>query len=294
MEMANSGTSFAPLYSRTSEDTLHHRSLVEAQEKCLEIATNMLRLPRELRDMIYEQLFNEYPPPFYNMVWPHNENQWPLRCSGPPCTCLRLHPHYIDLNFMDRQVAREVLQVFKSIAAAYYYEFNMCHHEVEDFVTGDAYHVGITREELFRGTDLQINFWFVLYDKEAEWLENKDKTDAEIASTSKFLMEIPFKGLRSITFDIDCPRLLEHPINLSCVLKATSPAFHGLRDKGFSVRLRYKHGELMINWDFGVAVWDWSAEEWLSNLRQLEDSDVGFTRVKNSVSMLLFSKLLKV
>jgi hypothetical protein len=158
MELANSKTSCTPLYSPTSEDTLHHRSLVEAQEICLEIATNMLRLPCERRDMIYEQLFNEYPPPFYNMVWPHGENQWRLHYSGSPCNCVRLHPHYIDLNFIDRQVAHEVLEIFKSIAAAYHYEFNMYHHEVEDFVTGDEYHVGITREELFRGTDLQINF----------------------------------------------------------------------------------------------------------------------------------------
>jgi hypothetical protein len=50
----------------------------------------------------------------------------------------------------------------------------------------------------------------------------------------------------------------------------------------------------MINWDLGVAVRDWSAEEWVSNLRQLEDSNFGCTRVKIPVSMLLFSKLLKV
>jgi len=52
-------------------------------------------------------------------------------------------------------------------------------------------------------------------------------------------MEIPFKELWSITFDINCPRLPEHPINLSYVLKAISPGFHRLRDKGFSMQLWY-------------------------------------------------------
>jgi hypothetical protein len=273
--------------SSTSAEKLSITSLAEAQSSCLQIATKLLRLPRELRDMIYIQLFNEYPPPFYNMIRPISEPQWPVKCTGPPCNCLRLHPHYIDLNFMGRQVAREVLEVFKPIAAGYHYEYNILHFEVEDFVTEDAYHVGITREELFRGMDLNIEFWSVLYDKEVEWLENKDKLDAGIASTLNFLMEIACKQPQSITFDIGCASLDEHPINLSYVLKAISPAFHRLREKGFSMRLRYKHPALMIEWEFGVAVWDWSAEEWLSNLRQLEDSDVGFTRVRNSVSLLL-------
>jgi hypothetical protein len=287
MKLAYSKASTHSRATSTSADTLSITSLAEAQRGCLEIAAKLLRLPRELRDMIYIQLFNEYPPPFYDMTRPISEHQWPVKCTGPPCNCLRLHPHYIDLNFMGRQVAREVLEVFKPIATGYHYEINILHDEVEDFVTDDAYHVGITREELFRGMDLNIEFWLVLFDKDTEWLKNKDKVDARIATALKSLMKIPFKEPQTITFDIGCVSLDEHPINLDYILKAISPAFHGLREKGFSMRLRYEHVELMIEWEFGVAVLDWSAEEWLSNLRQREDEDIGFTRLGNSVSSLL-------
>lgn len=30
-------------------------------------------------------------------------------CSGPPCHCLRGLPHYIDLNYVGKDMAREVL-----------------------------------------------------------------------------------------------------------------------------------------------------------------------------------------
>ncbi|KAF2706555.1 hypothetical protein K504DRAFT_59034 [Pleomassaria siparia CBS 279.74] len=245
----------------------------QARAYMQQLGPYILRLPREVRDMIYAQLWNRAPPPIFDLIWAH-DHKWNTGCRGPPCICLQGLPHFIDTNLVGHQLAAEIIESGRKVAGSYLFHYHVRAGELEDFVTADPFHVGITREQVFRNMDLLVDFSEFIVKDAWQWEKNKDVTMKQLQSAVDLLMKIPLGKPRHIMFEIQ--HCFEHPFNLGNVLRMLCPAFIGLRDKGFDVRLWYKHHELDIEWQLGMAVWHWTPDEWRENLRNLDEVDVGF------------------
>lgn len=244
---------------RIGVDASHNPITDPAKTTYLTLAMHILRLPREVRDMIYTQVFNRAPPPFFDVLWPEHGHVWQRGCPGPPCTCLQHLPHFIDANYMGRQVAREMLETCKTVGAEYLMDYTIRGGELEAFVEEDVFHVGMTRAELFKDLDLVVEFGEFMYGEQ----EATDGSDTQLGSAVSILLDMPFEQPRKITFDVKHKRT-QHA-HISHALHVLGPAFRGMREKGFDVRLSYVNYELGLAWDFGAKAWEWTAKEWLTN-----------------------------
>ncbi|KAF2797192.1 hypothetical protein K505DRAFT_372641, partial [Melanomma pulvis-pyrius CBS 109.77] len=230
-----------------------------AKTTYLTLSTHILRLPREIRDLIYAQVFNRAPPPFFDVFWPEFGHVWLPGCPGPPCTCLRHLPHFIDANYMGRQVAREMLETCKTVATQYLIDYVVGGSQLKAYFTADAFHVGMTRAELFGDLDLVVEFGEFMYRER----EATHGSDTDLDSAVGMLLNLPFERPRKITFDIKHSHT-QHA-HMTHALRVLGPAFRGMRDKGFDVRFTYVNYDLYLDWEFGPKAWEWSASEWLTN-----------------------------
>jgi hypothetical protein len=258
-----------------SDPSLVEANTAYAKASCKEFSERLLTLPRELRDMIYGQLWNRDPPPLGQMVWPNRAHTWQTRCSGPPCMCLEHLPHFIDLNFVGAQVAYEMLDALKRVAAKYIRDYTVNAGELQNFCTADVFHVGMTREEVLRRMDLTISMGQFIYGDEKTLEETQEILEEDIEEVTGLLQQMPFEKPRAITFNITHDHA--KAVNLAQVLQSLQPTFEALREKGFQMRLHYINHNLDIDWQLGSAVWGWSVEDWRKNMRKLGDLNVGFS-----------------
>lgn len=173
---------------------------------------------------------------------------------------------------MGAQVATEVLQTFKTVAAEYDYQYTIQASEIEHFAKADVFHVGITREELFRGLDLILQCSHFIYGEEDAYELVKHIIEKELEEFVQFVLNIPFDGPRLLTFAMAHGH--EDPVNLEQVMRALSPAFRGMKLKGCDVQLHYTNYELDIDWKLGADAWDWTPDDWKRNMRKLGDLNV--------------------
>lgn len=256
-----------------AEISLQETSDNFAKTPNLELAARVLALPREIRDIIYDNLWNRDPPPFYEMLWPENGYSWGKKCPGPPCDCMKNLPHFVNCNFMGKQFAREVLESFQAVAGGYIMDFRVPANELGDFIGSDAFHVGITPEELFREVFLEIMLGNFVYGDGKVYALVESQITTKLKEVAKLLLSIPYAPEREITFNIT--HALERTVNLRDVLRILKPAFQGLKEKEFEVKLHYICYNADIDWKFGRDTWEWSAENWQDNLEDLGDLNVG-------------------
>jgi hypothetical protein len=199
-------------------------------------------------------------------------------------------PHFVDKAFVEARFAQEVLKRFKDavgkdlrpvgnkIPVAECGLIDMC---VEEFVKRDVFSVGITVDELARNMDLRITFQCdVLSDTVAE---REDEYLQELNDNVTALISIPYTD-RIITHKETCrhlqtrSRIVTLAIrqeygftdrnNVRSILKLVARAYHGLRDKGFTVKVEYYSEEIGLKVLFEDDVWGWTSEDWTANLEE--------------------------
>ncbi|KAF2866665.1 hypothetical protein BDV95DRAFT_598573 [Massariosphaeria phaeospora] len=141
-----------------------------------------------------------------------------------------------------------------------------CPREV---VQGDVFRVGITREEVMRTADLFIWIDGCKDEPEVRWNGIKDEVLQEMESGMEALLHIPFERRRDIVFhfDADGTRDWQIPV-LSHMLKIVSPAFLGLKEKGFDLVFYYQNNYQEIVFELDSEAFEWTFEEWMSTLRR--------------------------
>jgi hypothetical protein len=255
----------------------------------LEMAHRIATLPRELRDMIYTYTWLIRSPTYLHLSRDTRvhliKNSVPLlhkTCSGPPCRCMIKLPHFVDLNFMGAQVAREMLLHFPTVVTATFLRLRSLHvvgPEIMAFMGKDAYHVGVTMDMIFKSLDLRL----VIGDTHAygrmreipqttAWGGQQD----QIQEAADALMELAvsagpagpgmtLKGCaRTITLDLyDYHRTFQ---GLETLISIFGPCFVKLHRQGFMTSLDFCV-KSKIKYRLEDEAWTWPIERWKEELR---------------------------
>ncbi|CAN9161978.1 unnamed protein product [Alternaria sp. RS040] len=178
---------------------------------------------------------------------------------------------------------------------------------MEDFVEKDVFGVGITVEELVRNLDLRVNFQCdALTDDEfAEIQKSKAhnrgplRTGATTYTRDDYLQDLG-DGVAALLSIPHTERVITHNehgrhlnttarvITLairqeddfiwrdhSAILKLVARAYHGLRAKGFAVKIQYYSEELELKVLFEDDVWEWTSDDWDRNLIEKNTFGIG-------------------
>jgi hypothetical protein len=169
---------------------------------------------------------------------------------------------------------------------------------MEDFVKRDVFGVGVTMEELVRNLDMRVTFQCdALTDDEfAEIQKSKTHgqgllmTDMTVYTQEEYLSDLndgvtALLGIshteRVTTYNERCrhvqtrARVVTLAIRQeddfmgryqSCILKLVARAYHGLRAKGFRVKVQYYSEEIELKILFEDDVWEWTSNDWERNL----------------------------
>ena len=169
---------------------------------------------------------------------------------------------------------------------------------MDDFVEKDVFGVGITVEELVRNLDLRVNFQCdALTDNEfAEIQKSKTHdrgslgTGATTYTRDDYLRDLGdgVAALLNIPHTERVTTHNEHGRHLntrarvitlairqeddfiwrdhSAILKLVARAYHGLRAKGFAVKVQYYSEEIELKLLFEDDVWEWTSDDWDRNL----------------------------
>lgn len=274
------------------------------------ITSRILNLPRELRDTIYNYLWepDSRCDPNRDLLywWEHFDELWigkdsMSRDSSLPVIITSLRPpHFVDHAFVGKPFAVEVLKWFKDsigkdlrpqgtqnpVAECLLLDASM-----EAFVNKDVFGVGMTVDELTRNLDLNIDF-------QCDALESEDN-DAECLTLQNYLCALD-KGVsallnmpytqRMIIYDqtrrnvIVRPRIVTLAVRQECftsiqatlvpILKLVLRAYKGLKTKGFTVKVRYHSEELGLKVTFDDTTLSWTEDDWRENLQEKNVSRV--------------------
>ncbi|KAF2108568.1 hypothetical protein BDV96DRAFT_587438 [Lophiotrema nucula] len=248
------------------EGALSDACTAYAKASCRKLSSQLLRLPRELRDPIYAHLWKKPQgertelSDLVEILSPRDMQGWKSDCSGPPCSCTDHLPHYADVNFMGRQVVFEVLESCNQYENESRDSCYVRATELEQFMYADAFHVGVTRTDLFRGMGLTIEFGNLVYGDEESYASEKRMVEEKLHAVVNLLMEFQDQYDRNIIFDIEHEH--DTPVNLSQMLEIIRPAFLHLRDAGANMWLDYANPSSKIEWDFDESTFGWDVEEW--------------------------------
>ena len=266
------------------------------------VVARVLELPRELRDNVYANLWDaekEYDPNRDLLYWweSFNEPWFEIyeEISSLPRLKMRATglrpPHFVDKAFVGPKFAQEALKRFQDLIGKDLRPFRdrnpvaecgLIDVSMEDFAKKDVFGVGVTMEKLVHNLDLQVNF-------QCDDLASDDIADlqdeylAEVDSNVTTLISIPFTE-RIITHNENSrylqtrPRIVTLAVrqeygfsdrsNLQTILKLVARAYHGLRNKGFTVKVQYYSEEIGLKVLFEDDVWGWTSEDWTANLEQ--------------------------
>jgi hypothetical protein len=282
-------------------DNLHTAILHHTHAENMAIVDRILELPRELRDHIYARLWDveEDYDPNRDLIywWELFEKPWLEKDDNisrspwlrTPAVGLR-PPHFVDKAFVETKFVREVLKRFRDAIGKDLRpvgernpvaECGLIDMSVKDLVEKDVFCVGITVEELVRNMDLRINFQTdVLSDTVAEL---KGHYLEELNDNVTALVSIPYTD-RIVTHNENSRRLQKRPRivtlairqeygfvdgnNIRSILKLVARAYHGLREKGFRVKVQYYSEEIGLKVLFEDDVCGWTSEDWTANLKQ--------------------------
>ncbi|KAG9186934.1 hypothetical protein G6011_10042 [Alternaria panax] len=169
---------------------------------------------------------------------------------------------------------------------------------MEDFAKKDVFGVGVTMEELVRNLDLRVNFQCdALTDDEfAEVQKGKVHDQGSLVTdTTEYTREdylcdlndgvtalLGIPPTERITTHNEHGRLIQTRARVvtlairqeddfisrdhSAILKLVARAYHGLRPKGFTVKVQYYSEEIELKVLFEDDVWEWSVMDWDRNL----------------------------
>jgi len=249
----------------------------------LEIGHRVMRLPRELRDMITAYI---WPKPTstvgdnlgYHLL-PACQKLLKSICPGPPCDCMQGLPHLINLNFVGPGLAREMLEHVKdSMRGQILPLLRIDGPDIEKYVRKDIFHVGVPMEALFRAVDFELdigeaNTWsaFEEVPQRKAWLRDV----AQLDEAAKALQSIPFEVKQPASDNLRShPRMIWvylHDKNLTFydferLLKVFGPCFAKMHDKGFEVILDFR-SEPDMSYCLGKEAWTWTVSEWMEKLR---------------------------
>jgi hypothetical protein len=282
-------------------DKLHAAILSHTHAANMTVVARILELPRELRDHVYARLWDieENCDPNRDLIywWDSFEKPWLEKddeiSSSPwlrtPALGLR-PPHFVDKAFMETKFVREVLTRSKDAAGKDLRsvgdrnpvaECELIDMSVKDLVEKDVFGVGITVEELIRNMDLRVSFQTdALRDTVVEL---KDEYLKDLHDNVTALISITYTD-RIITHNENSRHLQTRPrivtlairqeygftdrTNLRSILKHVARAYHGLREKGFRVKVQYYSEEIGLKVLFEDDVWGWTSQDWTANLEQ--------------------------
>ncbi|OAL50450.1 hypothetical protein IQ07DRAFT_426674 [Pyrenochaeta sp. DS3sAY3a] len=259
------------------------------------ITSRILNLPRELRDAIYNYLWepDSRCDPNRDLLywWEHFDEPWIAqdsmsRHSSLPVIITSLRPpHFVDHAFVGKPFAIEVLKWFKDsigkdlrpqgtqnpVAECLLLDASM-----EAFVNKDIFGVGMTVDELTRNLDLNIDF-------------QCDALESALDEGVSALLNMPFTQ-RMVIYDQTRknvtvrPRIITFAIRQECVtsihatlvpiLRLVLRAYKGLKTKGFTVKVRYHSEELGLKVTFDNATFSWTEDDWRKNLQEKNVSRV--------------------
>ncbi|EDU40184.1 hypothetical protein PtrSN002B_011507 [Pyrenophora tritici-repentis] len=280
-------------------DKLHAAILHYTWAANTAVVARVLKLPRELRDTVYLHLwdFDEEKDPNRDLLywWDSFDECWFKKdddVSKSPWLegfgrCLR-PPHFVDKAFVGEQFAKEVLIQFKDgvgrdlrptgernpVA-----ECGLMDTSMEEFVKKDVFGLGLTLEELVRNLDLRISFLpddapsLVMTDDMKAYLSAAhDSVTAllTIPCTNRIISHNERHRLfqeraRIITLSIWQEENFEDEFHIH-MLKLVARAYHGLREKGFTVRVQYNSESIELRLLLEDDVWEWTEDDWRTNL----------------------------
>ncbi|KAF1837550.1 hypothetical protein BDW02DRAFT_595387 [Decorospora gaudefroyi] len=273
-------------------DKLHKAILSYAHAANMAVVVRVLNLPRELRDTIYTHLWDvekECDPNRDLIYWwdsfqePWFEKDENLRGSPWPTTSetgLR-PPHFIDQEFVGSKFATEALKRFKDTVGKDLRQIGeknpvaecpLIDGTVRDFVKKDMFGLGITMEYLVRNLDLRVNFQCDVLSGD-EYAESQ-KSDAEELAEGGEANCAPENYLAELDEGLSPWLVIRQEYYFSArshrasILKLVARAYHGLRDKGFILKVQYYSQEAGLKVLFEDDVWGWTSEDWAANLQR--------------------------
>ncbi|KAF1840931.1 uncharacterized protein K460DRAFT_420769 [Cucurbitaria berberidis CBS 394.84] len=246
-----------------------------------EISGRLLALPRELRDVIYEYLWDfesHNSDNFKTLIFLADFTTPPPSCSGPlgtvpSCTCFTHVSHFLDSGIMDKQVVLEILGIFHTRmkkgpprrSSSYTLEWG----DVEAFAARDILHLGLTLHGVLTNHRLRINFDCLdepECDGVLETIGVPGGVHDQLQRTADALSRLCLESPRTIQFDFE-DYVDGVPTKMEYVFRTLSEPFHRLKQHGFDVRVSYEHkGEYMFD-DNNCGYWDLGEDGWESSKR---------------------------
>jgi hypothetical protein len=306
--------------------SLHHHHLADhllaaiqsyTHDANMAIIARVLQLPQELRDNIYMYLWgtDEEHDPSRSLLywWDSFDEPWFSEdddlCKSRWLRTVSMNlrpPHFIDKSFVGPVFAKEALKRFmdtvgkdlrpigeKNPVA----EYGVLDTSMEEFVSKDAFGVGVTVEELARNLDLRVNFQCdALTDDEFAEIQKSKAHDqgSLVTGTTVYTRDDYLRDLNDgVTALLSIPhnnRVITHNEHgrhiqtrarvvtlairqeddfivrdLSPILKLVARTYHGLRAKGFTVKVQYYSEGIELNVLFEDDVWEWTNNDWKKN-----------------------------
>jgi hypothetical protein len=254
-----------------------------------ELVPRLLVLPREIRDMIYDELWSLGSSKEYLMNqlvcedstfgrYRRRSAKHGHRPSNGRTVCHL--PSFSKRAFVGAEVAREVLDAFRRRDSTSEGDGSRAHYvsweNLHDFTTAKVFQSGFTLYELLENLDLFIVFDCVDQIDGNEGLERigiPGCFNAKLRRCIDTLSSLRHRKPRSITFQfIDLTDGV--PSSITYLFRSLSVPFHELRHLGFDVRVIY--GAFgVFNWDMSGEhnhhgshtedVWNWTLRDWSLN-----------------------------
>jgi hypothetical protein len=283
-------------------DKLLAATLVHTHAANMAVVARVLELPRELRDNVYAQLWRieKDRDPNRDLLywWDSFDEPWFERVEETsnlprlktPATGLR-PPHFVDKAFVGPKFAQEALKRFRGLIGTDLRpvwdrnpvaECGLIDVSMEDFAKKDVFGVGFTVEKLVRNLDLRVNFQCDALTSD-DIAELKDDYLTEVGDNVRALISIPYTD-RIVTHNENFrylqtrPRIATLAIRQECgfsdrsdlhsILKLVARAYHGLQEKGFTVKVQNYSKDIGLKVLFEDDVWGWTSEDWTANLER--------------------------
>jgi hypothetical protein len=251
----------------------------------LELAHRISTLPQELRDMVYTNTWlgreGKRGGPYGEICRDFVDQSELLvlqdTCPGPPCRCMKKLPHFVDLNFMGTQVAREMLVHLRTIAVPYAHIRSYL--GVKALMQKDIYHVGFAMMKILENANFGLKFgacFFYLPRHEGlqklAWRQGQEKmqTAADLLMQFASMAGDPGRGKAlscyrlNINLDIyDDP---ETALGLELLASIFGPCFAEIHDEGFPVLLGFCSRSDTTGYWIRDPASPWSFEKWKKEL----------------------------
>ncbi|KAF1941860.1 hypothetical protein EJ02DRAFT_434521 [Clathrospora elynae] len=247
-----------------------------------ELIARIFALPRELREMVYENLwdFPKYHWAFLDLILYNRKLLLvpPPACSQsqgtvPACSCLTKVPFFLNSGLMGKQMAMEMLDVFqrevkKRTGRTKHASYRIHWKDFLTFAKRDIFHLGLNLHAVLKGYNLEIEIDYLDGHNPDTGQENSGATGYLSDQLTQFLEAEFLEALallesedpRPITFSF-VDRAKGIPRNMDDVFRVISVPFHKLKARGFDVRVTYtsyntahRYGG-MTRWDLGSDGW---------------------------------------